>query len=343
MIQACDDSSGPGGRPVISSLEAVPPTVAVNRTAAVTCRASDPAGTLLTYHWSAAAGALSGEGPEAVWTAPDAGGVYYISVTAENGSGRRAADSVLVTVVTPGYTGDAVKAVVLRSTGTGESSFWNHLNAEWDLYGSKEIMIDFGSFAGTNISYMELLFSGADLLIISSAGDPGGQPYTETEIEAFIWYVMQGHGLFVTGSSLGPSAHQDLAPLLGFSRNISAGEYFISGDADSVDIVEPGAVVLVGISSYTTVSNGIFTTANWDGDGDIGHPGDWQAIVTNDSTRFAAFLWNDPFSTLRCTSISYLEETYYSAVFAGHAHVAANATEDDFRFVYNAILFCSGK
>ncbi|MGB2798565.1 MAG: DNRLRE domain-containing protein [Dehalococcoidia bacterium] len=88
-----------GKAPVISSVTADPATVGVNRDSTITCIATDADGDTLTYAWSADDGTIVGTGNVVTWTAPAAAGEYTISVTVDDGTGRTADGSVVVTAV----------------------------------------------------------------------------------------------------------------------------------------------------------------------------------------------------------------------------------------------------
>jgi len=67
---------------------------------AVHCVASDVDGDALSYAWSTDAGTVSGEGPDAVWTAPDVEGDFIVRVLVNDGyGGERSASTVIRTAV----------------------------------------------------------------------------------------------------------------------------------------------------------------------------------------------------------------------------------------------------
>jgi len=69
----------------------------------LSCSAEDANGDPLTYSWSAEAGALSGSGVTVDWSAPDAEGIYEISVEVKDdkGAAATAATTILVRDFTP--------------------------------------------------------------------------------------------------------------------------------------------------------------------------------------------------------------------------------------------------
>jgi hypothetical protein len=83
----------PNTPPVIESLTTDCPRVKPGGHGTITCVASDPDGDELTYTWTAERGAISGEGPEVVWTAPSEYGYYAITVTVSDGRGGEVSSS----------------------------------------------------------------------------------------------------------------------------------------------------------------------------------------------------------------------------------------------------------
>jgi hypothetical protein len=83
----------PNSPPVIEDLSTDCPRVKPGGHGTITCVASDPDGDELTYTWKAERGAISGEGPEVVWTAPSEYGLYLITVTVSDGRGGEVSSS----------------------------------------------------------------------------------------------------------------------------------------------------------------------------------------------------------------------------------------------------------
>ncbi len=84
--------------PVINSLEAKPNYwTAPLSSLQVICNASDREGDDLSYQWSASGGSIAGAGAVVNWTAPQAVGMYDVSVVVNDSQGRNATG--LITVV----------------------------------------------------------------------------------------------------------------------------------------------------------------------------------------------------------------------------------------------------
>jgi len=81
--------------PVITGLVSEEPGwVAPSGSLVITCNASDPDGDTLNYSWTAEGGAISGTGPEAIWTAPAQVGMYDVTVTVDDGRGAETTASL---------------------------------------------------------------------------------------------------------------------------------------------------------------------------------------------------------------------------------------------------------
>ncbi len=64
----------------------------------ITCEASDPDGDKLSYEWSANGGNISDTGPVITWTAPEAIGIYTITVKVIDGMDGESASSLRINV-----------------------------------------------------------------------------------------------------------------------------------------------------------------------------------------------------------------------------------------------------
>ena len=80
--------------PEIASLTPSATVVGPGGSCTLTCTASDPdEDDILTYAWSATAGAITGTGSSATWTAPATEGTYTISVIVSDDKGGTATES----------------------------------------------------------------------------------------------------------------------------------------------------------------------------------------------------------------------------------------------------------
>jgi hypothetical protein len=83
--------------PTIAGLEADAEWIAPSGSVQLACTASDPDGDGLSYEWSASNGGISGTGAVAVWTAPDAVGMYDITVVVDDGHDGK--DTAFLTLI----------------------------------------------------------------------------------------------------------------------------------------------------------------------------------------------------------------------------------------------------
>ena len=86
------------GPPAITSLKADMDWVTPSSSCNITCNAEDPDGDKLSYEWSANGGVISGTGSVVTWTAPDAAGLYNITVVVTDGQGGEDARSLTISV-----------------------------------------------------------------------------------------------------------------------------------------------------------------------------------------------------------------------------------------------------
>jgi len=86
--------------PTITSLVADADWTTPSGSIQVTCTASDPDDDKLNYEWTATAGDITSTGPEVIWTAPAEVGIYYVTVVAKDGHGRKDTRSVPLSVAT---------------------------------------------------------------------------------------------------------------------------------------------------------------------------------------------------------------------------------------------------
>lgn len=108
------------------------------------------------------------------------------------------------------------QAVMLRAWDTSaESDTWDDINANYN-----DVNIDYTSLHITDFTYEDLQNSGADVLIIPNTFF--FFEYTETELNAIVRYIEEGHGLVMYYGTLGfyPS-HDRLAQLVGLSKNVT--------------------------------------------------------------------------------------------------------------------------
>ena len=81
-------------------IQANPPTLEPGQLTNLSVSATDPDGDVITYTWSAAAGTFSSQnGANTLWTAPNQEGNYPLTVTANDGRGGVATNSITIPVM----------------------------------------------------------------------------------------------------------------------------------------------------------------------------------------------------------------------------------------------------
>ena len=84
--------------PVITNLKAEPEAVFPSGVCQIVCVALDEDGDELIYKWAASGGDISGADSAVTWTAPDAAGLYNITVVVTDGHGEEDTRSLTISV-----------------------------------------------------------------------------------------------------------------------------------------------------------------------------------------------------------------------------------------------------
>jgi len=197
--------------PVITGLTAYPVTLEPGDTSILNCIAVDPNGDSLTYKWQATGGNISGNGRKAIWIAPNKDGCFDISVTVENGKGSPVEAEVYISTTS----NNLIKAIVIRSWGNRDYYIWKQITTDPKKFGSRNVSVDYKSFDHDTITYKEIVCSAADVLILDMSTD-----LIESEVAAIKRYVMEDHGIIVTGGTFRILNHKELIPLLGYATRI---------------------------------------------------------------------------------------------------------------------------
>jgi subtilisin family serine protease len=222
---------------------------------------------------------------------------------------------------------DPIYAVVLDGVGTylANDRIWDELNANWSHYGDKEILIDYSTFHGIQITYDGLVASGADVLIISNnwkPTDPYGA-FSISEAMAIAQYVDEGAGLYISGGTFNNGEYSELkyqidylAPLVGLT---ATEKYFWNGNTyGSLNFEVPGHPVLRDITEPYT--------SGWQDKTSIPLSGTWTSASL--STGILVGI-----STNRQTALVVQGNRVYHSGLPEHI----SGTESDKQFFYNAI------
>lgn len=166
------------------------------------------------------------------------------------------------------HAGKPFKAVVLDSEGNYAgftTPNWDRLNAEWDLYGTTMVYVDYLTLRKEDITYEDIAATGAKVLIISSSWSKAlGWEFTDSEIEAIRQYVEEGHGIIITECSFYKDApnNRKLAELVGLKPIIL--DY---DKADKLALLELKHPIFRGIPNpyrFPKIITGLPMDEKWD-------------------------------------------------------------------------------
>ncbi len=227
---------------------------------------------------------------------------------------------------------NTIKACVLDGFGTYSSNAintWNHLNSSYSSYGSTPVLIDYTTLDKDNITYNDLVNSGADVLIISDNWgywtDGGLSFYLSTsECQAVAQYVNEGHGLLMTAGTLGNDADNPevqpqvthLASLVGLS---SAGTYKWGYGV----VADPMYSVILGSKLLTNLSDPYMTAYDYTA---VPSSNNWNGMITDGEVH--------AISTDNQTTIIAKSNRVYCSTLA-----ETETNSADRQFIYNAIVF----
>jgi hypothetical protein len=126
-----------------------------------------------------------------------------------------------------------VRAVVVKSWGA--SPVWPDLTQNWSKYGTIPLSVDDTSLINGDFTYVQLIASQADVIIISDAAG-GQQQYSPTEFAAIAKYAAHGHTILGTYLTLqnGQYDNRGLAPVFGLDPTIEYSTIQISNQFDKV-------------------------------------------------------------------------------------------------------------
>ena len=239
-----------------------------------------------------------------------------------------------------------VQVFILDSWGTdsGVLAPWADLNANWNIYGSTPVYIDWTTFNKENIQYQELVDMYVDVVFISNSfsGSPGEDPFAEghmftpAEMTAINDYVSDGHGLIVTGgtfeSNLLPTHGPGLAPLMGMNGGAS---YMVTYGVTEMEVQNPGLnhPLFYNIATNYNTRNGTSLTGGFA----LSGPEPWDLT----------YLIGATFEALEDTSVNPLgpygavipyEPGSYNSVYISN-FVERLANTNDKQLLYNAMVW----
>ncbi|TET91805.1 MAG: hypothetical protein E3J35_01080 [Methanomassiliicoccales archaeon] len=228
---------------------------------------------------------------------------------------------------------DIVIIVILDSWGTDNPGLapWDDLNANWAAYGQYEILIDYTTLDKEDFTLLDLIYSSADVLMIStsnSSNDPAAE-FTSTELTAIQTYVGMGHGILGTGLTLNSDyliANIQLAPLFGLKSGIT---YTNTTGVTSYQKIDPGHTI------FFQIPNDPFTTAS----GISSVPGaEWDASVLLPGAEYIGKSEPTPSEGAMVGNKS----TNFRGIYLSNAHEITSNLNDR-QILYNAMIWASGR
>jgi hypothetical protein len=106
--------------PQVYSVTATPSTVVELGTSALTCSASDPQQSTLSYRWVVTGGNISGTGANVTWSAPSKPGGYTVTCTVTSGLGLSNSNSTLIQV-----SSSVLNSSIIPASGTASVTQFN--------------------------------------------------------------------------------------------------------------------------------------------------------------------------------------------------------------------------
>jgi hypothetical protein len=227
-----------------------------------------------------------------------------------------------------------LRAAVVDSQGTDfwDTSIWNELNTDWSNYGQIPVNIDYQTLNKEGIVYADIAATSADLLVVSSAGDP--YAYTEAEILAIKQYVQEGHGIIITYGSFGGyyGYNNQLATLVGLKETLKLSTT-PHDNLLSFSILMPEHSIFKSISNpYTSGAEYVCVPISAD---------EWKSFIT--TGQIVAESWINNAGNYAEGAIIVNEGESYRGVYFSHFIESARSNQLDKQVFYNAMLWVSFK
>ncbi len=191
------------------------------------------------------------------WNPPATPGTYNICMEVMQVSGETDTSNNEVCKPIEVVSENVIIVQILDSWGTDNPGMapWDDINTNWATYGIYRVIIDYTYLDKEDIDALDLIYSSADVLMISSSNETGlpTSEFTNAEITAIRDYVNAGHGILGTGTTLNTQFlinNNQLAPLFGMTGTFSD----TSGVTD-YQVLDPGHTVFYNVPDpFTTVS-----------------------------------------------------------------------------------------
>lgn len=234
---------------------------------------------------------------------------------------------------------DMIVVGVLDSWGTDNASLapWDDISANWSNYGPYPILIDYTTLDKENITLLDLVYSSADVLLISSSNStmlPTAE-FTTAEIAAIQMYTQtMNYGIVGTGltlSTLYLPTNNLLAPLFGIDPSFS---FTNTSGVVNYQKLQPSHTVFYQMPSPFSTASGISCTPGVS----LPDPAGWIPALLLPGGEFLGNSTPEPSSG---AVVSYSVGSH-RGLYLSNSH-EMSSSEDDEQILYNSMIWASGK
>jgi hypothetical protein len=239
----------------------------------------------------------------------------------------------MVEVVDP----SVVIVQILDSWGTDNPGMapWDDINANWATYGPHRVIIDYTYLDKENIDALDLTYSSADVVMISSSNSTGlpESEFTLTEVADIDAYVNSGVGIVGTGLTLNNQFllnHAQLAYLFGIDGTQS---YTQTSGVTNYQKINLGHTVFFNLPDPFTTVSGISSTPGLV----MPDPNGWTSANLLPGGEYLGNSTPMP----SAGAIVGNDAGTYRGIYLSNAH-EMSSSEDDKQILYNAMIWAAG-
>jgi hypothetical protein len=272
-----------------------------------------------------------------VWDPPDTPGTYNICMKAWQVAGEADTSNNEVCKSIEVVNQNIIIVMVLDSWGTDNPGLapWDDINTNWATYGTYEVLIDYTYLDKEGITALDLTYSSADILLISSSNSTGltTAEFTNAEITAIQAYVNAGHGILGTGLTLNTEYlinNGQLAPLFGLD---SSEAYTNTSGVTDYDVLNPGHTIFNNVPDPFTTVSGISCTPGLA----VPDPAGWTASQLQPGAEYIGTSTPTP----SAGAIIVNDTGTYRGAYLSNVHEMSSSTNDK-QILYNAMIWASG-
>lgn len=272
-----------------------------------------------------------------IWDPPATPGMYNICMKALQVVGETDISNnevcQMVQVVDP----SVIIVQILDSWGTDNpgSAPWDDINANWASYGPYGVMIDYTFLDKEDINTLDLIYSSADVLVISSSNSTGlaSSEFTLAEVTAIDAYVNAGVGIMGTGCALNTQYlinNNQFAYLFGLDESLSYTDTTGVTDYQKINL---GHTVFFNLPDPFTTVSGISSTPGLVGP----DPNGWTAMHLQGMGEYLGNSTPEP----SAGAIIGNDAGAYRGIYLSNAHEMMSSN-DDKQILYNAMVWAAG-